>query len=302
MRNSKEMGIYLSGREAYKGTIQEKNRGGTIGRIVNAIKGSQPGESGQAGIRGSIIGTDSAPDVFEAGHGKSHEAESIPEKSRVEAVRRFNFEDTENVLRLMDEEALGHLSPTPYVPNWEDPRDIRKAVGEFYNYSINLGDDSKKFIPTVAVNPMGEVIAFAGMRLRGDPFVPAGRRIASLERLVVGQEHRQHDVATIFVASLAQDMFTNGHYGQNSDFPAVEIRAWTMEDEKAGDWRRNHSFMKKMGFQPIPDSNWPDYRAKRGIPDDGRGNATQWKLKPEIFEGKKREDLTIRPSLNTKLA
>lgn len=238
-----------------------------------------------------------------AGKLEPHSSEAKERAVTVETARRVKPKDYETILHWSaDPEVRGHLSPAPKLPSdWNDNEQILECVLDLHDYYTNAGEPSK-ITPIAVVNERDDIEAALTIRWRGDPFVPLGRRIAAIERFIVKPESQGQHVGTKTLATALEHAFNARYYGANHDQPADEVRAWTMEDEEAGDWRRNVNLMRKFGFQPIPDSNWPDYKQKRGLEDDGRGNATWWKVKKEWYEAKKMQDLSITPVKTVELS
>jgi len=224
-----------------------------------------------------------------------------PETSLVRGIRGVIPSDLVHILTWSaNQEVHGHLDPAPRIPkDWEDQEELLGCVIELNDYYKNQEDDRKKITPMVAVDANNDPLGVLTIRWRGDPYVPKGSsRVASVERFIVNPQEQGNHVGTTLLATAIEHVFESGYYGVGSDLPAQELRAWTMEDEQAGDWRKNVNLMKKFGFQPIPGSNWQDYARKRGLETGGRGNGTWWRLKPEWYQEKKVHDSSIKASGN----
>lgn len=255
-------------------------------------------QTGKTGIRGILGAGNNGVRAGEPGHEPADSKESeIPALS----IRGVIPTDLVEILQWSaDPEVRGHLDPAPRIPeDWGSEEDLLGCVIELNDYYKNQDDDRKKITPLVAVNDKDEPVGVLTIRWRGDPYVPKGSsRVASIERFIVNPQEQGHHVGTVLLASAIEHVFESGYYGINSDLPAQELRAWTMEDEQAGDWRKNVNLMKKFGFQPIPGSNWQDYARRRNLETGGRGNGTWWRLKPEWYQEKKLHDSSIKPSGN----
>lgn len=221
--------------------------------------------------------------------GLGPESNDSKEPPTVAGFRTVKESDYPQILEwLLDEETTRHLSPRPPLPeDWEDKEQIDKALYKLHEYYINLNPEQKSAEPEnitalVATNEKDEALGVLTIRWRGDPWVPKGHKIASIERVIVNPKVQGKGVGTKLVDRALDVIFDEKDYR--------EVRTWIMTDEIAGNWQQNYEFFNKFGFDrfPHPDSSYENYCKKRGIVDpEGRTKAWWLSLKRETWQERK---------------
>lgn len=238
----------------------------------------------------------------------SHDSNRTPENildkesdSPIDIRYQILPSDLEPILEwVQDPETQGHLDPLPYLPDWKNPKDVKKAKNELKDYYTNEGDDIKKIQPLVATDEHGMPLGVLTIRWRGDPFTPVDERIASIERLIVDPNNRKKGIGTRLIERASEIAFSEYQY--RSGLPAKEIRAWVMTEQANGnpiDYQKNLDLFFKLGFYIYSGSrahfehpSWDDYLKKRNMPVENRGKALWLILKREDWL-KNREDKKI---------
>lgn len=200
----------------------------------------------------------------------SKDAEKV--NSPVVEIRRIKRPDVINILRWSaNPETRRHLDPAPKLPkDWSNSEGVQDAVDELWDYYRNFGEPNK-ISPLVAANKFGPPIGVTTIRWHGDPYVPIGQGIASIERLIVNPEFCRKGIASELMASalhLAFDVYKGYKTKEEPEGRgAKEIRAWVMADKEAGEYSRNINLMSKFGFRVVQGVNrhWRDYAQRRGI-------------------------------------
>lgn len=214
---------------------------------------------------------------------------SLSEWAKVEKVRHLEEKDLETILRwTRDPETRRHLEPPPDLPeDWQNEKQVQTAIQKLKDYYDNLGEP-QKITPLVAVNPLGETVGVLTVRWRGDPYVPPDRKIASIEKLIVDPNLQGHGIGTTLMATSIEYAFLTRGF--------KEVRAWIMTDKQAGNWIRNFHFLRKFGFQIVPNApHWREYAQKRNIPGSRDRDALWFMLKPDWYEEQKKVNQDIKP-------
>lgn len=238
-------------------------------------------------VRGVLI-----PTGHQIEEGSSYEESG---QIKIEQIRDVRRDDIKSVLEwASNPEVRKHLVPAPRVPNsWNNRRQVQEAVDRYAEYLNNKGEP-EKITPSLAVDASDNPLAIAVIRWRGDPYVPAHERIASLEGLIVDPRRQGKLVGTTFVSTLIELMF-DGYKGYSGSRGAKEIRAWVMNDKQASPWQQNFDFFRRLGFQVVPtDKHWKEYVETRGMEDqlaeEERGRDALWlQLLPGWYEKAKAE-------------
>lgn len=225
--------------------------------------------------------------------------EMVDRQAQIERIRGVRRDDIGTILEwASDPKVRKHLVPAPKVPSdWNDKTQKQQAIDSYAEYLNNNGEP-EKIMPAIAIGKNDKPLAIAIVRWRGDPYVPAQERIASLEGLIVDPENQGKLVGTTFVASLIELIFY-GYKGYSGSRGAKEIRAWIMNDKEASPWEPNFNFFRRLGFQVVPaDKHWKEYVEQRGmknqLAEEERGRDALWfHLAPEWFEKAKLENPTI---------
>jgi GNAT superfamily N-acetyltransferase len=179
-----------------------------------------------------------------------------------------------------DPQTRGHLDPAPGIPvynkqgeiikhkspDFENKTEVDKAVADLASYYFNKGEPHK-IKPLLAINigssGKKELVGVLTLRWKGDPYVPTGHNIASLERLIVSPKKRGKGIGTKLVATALHYAFDqyNGYSKEAGGKGADEIRTWVLMDRKAGDFQVNYNLFNKLGFRVIvsPYRHWKDY-------------------------------------------
>lgn len=207
------------------------------------------------------------------------------ESSKLELVRTVEEEDIYTILRwASNSEVRRHLDPAPTVPsNWSNPEEISRCSAELWYYYQNKGEP-KKIQPLLAADFLGEPLGVLTIRWHGDPYVPVGRRIASIERLIVDPEMWRKGIGTKLMAT-AIDLAFNEYKGYSHSQGAKSVRAWIMTDKLASPWERNYNLLRRLGFQVVNDeAHWLEYKRRRRIESyDEKRDALWMEVYPQWF-------------------
>lgn len=207
------------------------------------------------------------------------------ERIEVTGVRLVQPKDLYRILQwFSDPETQGHLDPLPRLPaDWSDENQVMEAVLDLGKYYDNQGEP-EKITALAAVTDKDKALGVATVRWRGDPWLPKGHKIASIERLIVNPKVRGKGVGSRLVEE-SLDMI----FGKERDYP--EVRAWVMSDDRAGHWERNFHFFRNLGFGVMAgDHTWREYAQKRGLGENTENRDAVWfQLKREKWEKMKLE-------------
>lgn len=231
--------------------------------------------------------------------GNDGSQERVDRQIQIERIRDIRRDDIETILMWASVPVVRkHLVPAPKVPSdWNDEKQKQQAIDSYAQYLNNKGEP-EKITPAIAIGKRDKPLAIAVVRWRGDPYVPAQERIASLEGLIVDPEHQGKLVGTTFVATLIELIFY-GYKGYSGSRGAKEIRAWIMNDKEASPWEKNFDFFRRLGFQVVPtNKHWKEYveqrRMENQLAEEERGRDALWfHLLPEWYEKAKLENPTI---------
>lgn len=184
----------------------------------------------------------------------------------VEQIRGIKEGDIVHILHWADHPTTrGHLDPMPEIPeDWNNQEQASRAVAALMRYYTNYPEDHRKITPMVAVNAEDGPVGVLTIRWRGDPYVPEGQRIASLERVIVDPELRGRGIGTTLIVTAIENAFTRGYNGRG----ASEIRTWVMTDREAGNYQINlNLFVTKIGFKIMQGERrqWSEFARQRGI-------------------------------------
>lgn len=231
--------------------------------------------------------------------------EPSPERHEVSRIRRVRSEDLNQILRwFANPQSSAHIDPVPELPqNWNDNTQVFEALRKLEAYYRNIEDGEEspnKILPIVAINAFNEPIGANTLRWRGDKYAPVGRRIASLERMIVNPDLQEHGVGTTLLIAdhiIAFDLY-RGYNGRG----ASELRAWVMTDRAAGNYSRNINFLRKLNWSPVPGEKvmWSDFAEMRGIHTDRE--AMWWFGKQEDWEEFKTDNRELVTSVRNKIA
>lgn len=215
------------------------------------------------------------------------------EQAEIVGIRNIRREDLLHILKWVDNPlTTPHLDPLPTLPkSWSDQKEVEGTINELQAYYENFDDDPAKIIPLVATNAYDEPVGVLTIRLRGDPYVPPGKRIASVERLIVEPDLRHLGIGErLFTVAL---MLTFDKYKGFNGEGAREVRVWIMSDDQADDYSVNQNFFRKFGFKPVQGQRtfWKDFAEKRGI--ETNRDAQWWSLKQEGWEEFKKNNPTV---------
>lgn len=211
----------------------------------------------------------------------------IPETtefSRLELVRTVEKEDLYTILRWASySEVRRHLDPAPTVPsNWNNPEEISRCSAELWDYYQNKGEP-EKIQPLLATDSSGKPLGVLTIRWYGDPYVPVGRRIASIERLIINPQMWRRGIGTKLMTA-AIDFAFNKYKGYYHSQGAKSIRAWLLTDKRASPWERNFNFLRRLGFQAVKDeAHWSEYKKKRQIKPHDERDALWMEVYPQWF-------------------
>ena len=206
------------------------------------------------------------------------------EEIQVTSIRPIDERDYPNILEwCSDPETQGHLVPLPQLPDdWTDKDQVDKALYKLHEYYINLGEP-EKITALVAANSKDRPLGVGTIRWSGDPFMPRGHKIASVERLVVNPRIKGRAIGTKVAEACITEISERGY---------TEVRVWVMTDEQAGEDRggRNLRFFRKLGFEFLRSDNhsWPEFAKKRGLGENAENRDGIW-LSLKIEDWKKRK-------------
>lgn len=210
------------------------------------------------------------------------------ETSEVINVARVRILEPKDLIRVLpwfaDPETQGHLDPLPKLPqDPEDENQLMEAIKDLAVYYDNKGEPDK-ITATAAVNEKDKPLGVLTIRWRGDPWLPKGHKIASIERVVVNPKIRGKGVGTRLVEDALEKVF-----GEERDYP--EVRAWVMSDERAGHWEENFRFFRKFGFIIMPGAKtWREYAEIRGLGENAENRDAIWlQLKKDKWEAEKKK-------------
>jgi len=213
-----------------------------------------------------------------------------------------------------DSQTRGHLDPAPGIPvynkvgeiidhrspNFENKDDVDRAVAELATYYFNKGKPHKiKPLLAVNISPSGreDLTGVLTLRWKGDPYVPTGHDIASIERLIVAPKKRVKGVGTKLAATAIEYAFNihKGYGKEPENKGAEEIRTWIMTDRLAGDYSININFFFHLGFKFLrsPYGHWSEYA--KLINEKSDREAIWLSLKKEEWDAKKQDNLRIEP-------
>lgn len=218
--------------------------------------------------------------------GTQGEGSSEQKEIRVANIRPVQPKDYIHILRwFTDPDSQAHLSPLPELPkDWNDEEQVIESIHYLGQYYTNEGEP-EKITALAAVNEKDKPLGVTTIRWRGDPWVPKGHKIASIERLLVNPRIRGKGVGSKLVERALEIAF------KDKDYP--EVRTWVMSDELARGWGRIIELFARFGFDQIldQDRSWKKYQEKRGMVPDNR-DAKFLSLKREEREKRKRESVS----------
>lgn len=219
------------------------------------------------------------------------------EEIEVKIIRELADKDYMRILEWFSHpEVQGHLDPLPQLPeDWNNEDQVRSAILKLHEYYINFGEPGK-IAAIVAANIKDKALGAATIRWRGDPWLPRGHKIASIERLIVNPRIQGRGIGSKLSDEAERITFVE------RDYP--EIRAWVFTDRQAGEDRggRNLRFFTKRGYEILRGENyrWSDYAKKRDLGENSENREALWlSLKREVWEERERARQTepIQPEL-----
>lgn len=194
------------------------------------------------------------------------------ESTTVVGVRKVLPKDLPRILVwFSDSETQGHLDPLPKLPeDWKDENQVIQTVLDLGNYYDNQGEPDKIY-PVAVTNDKDEPLGVATIRWRGDPWLPKGHKIASIERVVVDPALRGEGVGSRLMSEAEKLVFDKGY---------PEVRVWVMTDEVAGADKggNNLHFFRERGYDIIRGSNysWRDYAKARNLGENAENREALW--------------------------
>lgn len=214
------------------------------------------------------------------------------ETIEVKGIRPVERKDFYRILQwFSDPETQGHLDPLPKLPqDWSNENQVMDAIFDLGKYYDNQGEP-EKITTLVAVSEKDKALGVTTVRWRGDPWLPKGHKIASIERLIVNPKIRGLGIGKKLVEECLRMSF------DEKDYP--EVRAWVMSDDRAGHWERNFHFFRSFGFGIMSgDHTWREYAEKRNLGENAENRDAIWlQLKQDKWNKIKAEmPTTLGPS------
>lgn len=218
--------------------------------------------------------------------------------SKVNAIREIQEKDLFRVLQwFSDPETQGHLDPLPKLPKeWSDENEVLASIVDLAKYYDNQGEP-EKITALAAVNAKDKALGVATIRWRGDPWVPQGHKIASIERVLVNSKIRGKGIGNQLMDAAELKAFDERGF--------KEVRVWVMTDDQAGPDKggRNLYFFRERGYEIIRGTNysWRKYAELRGLGENAENREALWlSLKSEDWAAREKGRQIKNPSTSGK--